>query len=145
MFANLCSFVKGHHVYYEVLPYYVLLEERDRSGPPTTRRGQAGFDVEIYGVNTNDETAASRSNRVYSSSYAELQKMAEMVSYHTNSACHLEVIPFVLDSRNRAKVERMFRIRISRYRDVDHPSCVPEQQALEELENELHALGVGRQ
>src|SRR5689334_17973741 len=99
MFENLCSLVKGHHASYKVLPYYVLLEERDGSGPPRTRKGQAGFDVEIYGVNPNDEMAEPGTNGVYSSSYAELQKIAEMVSYHTNSSCHLEVIPFVLGTR----------------------------------------------
>ncbi len=52
MSDNLRSLIREHHAFYEVLPYYVLLEKRHGSVPATTQRVQAGFDIDIYGMNT---------------------------------------------------------------------------------------------
>jgi hypothetical protein len=145
MSDNLRALIKEHHAFYEVLPYYVLLEERHGSFPAITRRVQAGFDVEIYGVNIRNELALPGPDPHYALGHAELQKIAEKISHHTS--CSLEVIPFpstaVIDSRN-ANVEGMLRIRISHRRGLDQPAGPPEQQALEEVENQLHGLGIAR-
>jgi hypothetical protein len=50
MSDNFHSLIKEHHAFYEVVPYYLLFEERHGSSSARTRRVQAGFDVEIYGV-----------------------------------------------------------------------------------------------
>jgi hypothetical protein len=83
----------------------------------------------------------------YALSYAQLQKIVEEVSHRVDHSCSLEIIPFpstfVLDSRNR-QVEATIRIRISHWRGVDQPAGLPEQHAFEEIENELHGLGITR-
>ncbi len=146
MSDNFRSLVKEHHAFYEVLPYYLLFEERHGSSPAVTRRVQAGFDVEIYGANIKDELVVPGPDPHYALGYAQLQKIVKNVSY--DPSCSLEVIPFpstaILDSRNHAQVEGMLRIRISHWRGLDKPSGLPEQHALEEIENQLHGLGIMR-
>lgn len=147
MSDNLRSLIKEHHTFYEVLPYYVLLEERHGSPSAVTRKVQAGFDVEIYGVNIRDELVMPGPDPHYALGYAQLQKIVEAVSHGVDHSCSLETIPFpstfVLDSRNRT-VEAMIRIRISHWRGLDQPAALPEQHALEEIENQLHGLGITR-
>jgi hypothetical protein len=146
MSYNFRSLIKEHQAFYEVLPYDVLLEERHGSFPAMTRRVQAGFDVDIYGVSVKNELTLPGPDPKYALAYSELQKLAKKLSHDT--PCSLEVIPFpstaVIDIRNHAQVEGMLRIRISHWRGLDQPAGPPEQHALEEVENRLHGLGVAR-
>lgn len=145
---NIRSLVKEYRAFYEVLPYYILLDERHGSVPATTRRVQAGFDVEIYGVRTEDNKMAMPPHREYALGYAELQRIAESVSHSAGDSCSLEVIAFpssiVLDVRDHAKVEARLRIRISHRGSLDQPAGLPEQRALEEIEKQLKSLGLAR-
>ena len=50
--------VKEHHAFYEVSPDYVELEERPVGLPAKTRRVQAGFNVDVYGIRTEDNEPA---------------------------------------------------------------------------------------
>jgi hypothetical protein len=69
------SLIKEHHAFYEVLPYYVVLEERHGSLPATTRRVQAGFDIDIYGERIkNDEPSWTPPPEKYGLACAELRK-----------------------------------------------------------------------
>jgi hypothetical protein len=135
-------------MFYEVSPYYVLLEERHGSCPGMSRRVHAGFDVEIYGANVRNELAVRGPDPVYGLGCAELQKVSDKVSSHTSGSCLLEFIPapsiVVIDTRSQAKVEATFRIRISHCRGLDQPAGPKEQHVLEEIENELHGLGITR-
>ena len=146
MSDNLRSLAKEHHAFYEVLPHYVVLEERH--GSSAASRVQAGFDVEIYAANIKNDLALPGPDPNYAFGSAELQKVAESISHQATGSCSLEVISFpstvVVDSQNDAKVEAMFRIRISHCRGLDQPAGPPEQHALEEVENQLHKLGVAR-
>jgi hypothetical protein len=146
MSDKLRSLIKEHHAFYEVLPYYISVEEGHGSPSATTRRIQAGIDIDIYGVNLENELPSPGANPDYALGYAELQRIAEQVSHH--SSCSLEVIPVastaVVDCRNHAQVEGMLRIRISHWRGLDQPAGPPEQQALEAFEHHLHGLGVVR-
>ena len=47
-----------YHAFYEVSPYYVLLDERPVGLPATTRTVQAGFHVDVYGIRTEDTEPA---------------------------------------------------------------------------------------
>jgi hypothetical protein len=147
MSNNVESLVKEHHVFYEVLPYDVLLEERHGSVPPTTRRVQAGFDIDVYGVRTEDDKLAIPSPHEYALGYAELRKVAQNVSLALSGCCLIEVITFpstaFLDSRDYARVEGMLRIRISR-RGLDQPAGPEEERALKEVEKQLKNLGIVR-
>ena len=147
MSDNIRSVVKERHACFEVLPYFVLLEERHGSLPATTRRVQAGFDVDIYGARTEDNKLLKPESHEYSVSYTALQKIAENVSQLTSDSCSLEAIPFpstvVLDVHDH-KVEGMLRIRISHFRGLEQPASLPEQRALDEIEKQLNSLGVAR-
>jgi len=148
MSENIRRLAKEHHAFYEVLPYCVVVDEKHGSLSARTRRTQAGFDVDIYGVNINNELAPPGADPAYALACAELQKIAEKVSHHIGEPCAIEVISspstVALDARNHAKVEAMLRIRISHLRALDQPFGLPEQRALGEIENELRTLGVDR-
>ena len=140
------SLAQEHHAFYEVSPYYVLLDERPVGLPATTRSVQAGFNVDVYGVRTEDNEPAMPPPQEYALGYAELQKLAERVSQHATDSCSLEVIPFpstaIIDSRNHGQVEAMIRIQISHERGLNQPAGSPEKCALEEVERELKSLGI---
>jgi hypothetical protein len=142
------SLAQEYHAFYEVSPYYVLLDERPLGRPATTRRVQAGFHVDVYGVRQEDNEPAMPPPHDYAVGYAELQEIAERASQHATDSCSLEVIPFpstaIIDSRNRGQVEAMIRIQISHGRGLDQPAGLPEQRALEEVERELESLGIAR-
>ena len=146
MADNINSLVKEHLAFYEVSPYYVLLDERPVGLPATTRTVQAGFNVDVYGVRTEDTEPAMPPPHEYALAYAELQKLAESVSQHASDSCSLEVIPFfstaIIDSRNHGQVEAIIRIQISHGRGISQRAGLPEQRALEEVERELKSLGI---
>ena len=145
MSDDIRSLIKEHHAFYEVLPYYVVLEERPVGRPATTRRVQAGFDIDIHGERTKDDTSWTPPPEKYGLGYAELQRIAETVSQHATGSCSLEVIPapstVVFDTRDHGKMEATFRLRISHGRGLDQPAGLPEQGALEEVAKELESLG----
>ncbi len=140
------SLAQEHHALYEVSPYYVLLDERPVGLPATTRSVQAGFNVDVYGVRTEDHEPAMPPPQEYSFGCAELQKLAEKISQHASDSCSLEVIPFIstaiIDSRNHGQVEAMIRIRISHERGLNQSAGPAEQRALQEVERELKSLGI---
>jgi hypothetical protein len=143
------SLVKEHHAFYEVIPYYVLLDEKHGSLPATNARIQAGFDVDIYGVNPDQELTPPGADLDYALGYAELQKIVEKVSNDTSGCCSLELIPFpsriVVGGRTHAEVQGMLRIRISPRRGLDRAAAgLAEEQALKELERQLHQGGLAR-
>lgn len=148
MVDNICSLVQEHHAFYDVSPYYVLLDERPVGSPATTRTVQAGFNVDVYAVRTEDTEPAMPPPHEYALAYAELQKLADRVSLHASDFCSLEVIPFfstaIIDSRNHGQVEALIRIQIAHGRGLNLPAGLPEQRALQEVERELNSLGFAR-
>ena len=126
MADNFSSLIKEYHAFYEVSPYYVLLDERPVGLPATTRTVQAGFNVDVYGVRTEDTEPAMPPPQEYALGYAELQKLAQKVSQHASDSCSLEVIPFsstaIIDSRARGQVEAMIRVQISHGRGLNQPA-----------------------
>ena len=146
MSDNFPSLIKQYHAFYEVSPYYIVLEERPVGLPATTRRVQAGFNVDVYGVRPEDNEPMMPPPHDYALGYAELQKLAERVSQHASDSCSLEVIPFsstaIIDSRSHGQVEAMIRIQISHARGLNQPAGLPEQRALQEVERELKSLGI---
>jgi hypothetical protein len=147
MSDNFTSLIKEHHAFYEVLPYYLVLQETHGSVPPNSRRVQAGFDVDVYGVNIKDDLEFPEGVPDYVLGYTFLQRIADEISHGTSGSCFLEVIPFpskiVFDNRNQA-LEGMLRIRISHRRGLDQPAGEPEQHALEQFEKQLHNRGLAR-
>ena len=143
------TLVKEHHAFYEVSPYYITIEEKHGTPAARTRTIQAGFEVDIFGVNPKDAgMIPAGSDPDYVLSQTELQEIANGISQHTRGSCSFEVIPFpsrmVLGGPGHAQVEGMLRIRISHSQGLDQPAALPEQQALQELEEQLHNVGLPR-
>jgi hypothetical protein len=136
--------IEEHHVYYEVLPYYVVIEERHGSPSATTRRIQAGFDVDIYGGGIKNDPPWQSNN--YQVGMEELKKVAEAVSHHSNESCSIEVIAscsdIVFDSGSDFQPQAMLRIRVSHYRGLDQAAGPAEEEALQQVERQLHDLGI---
>jgi hypothetical protein len=159
MSDNFRSLIKKYRAFYEVSPYYVVAEEKH--GSPTdksTRRIQAGFDVDVYGVNINNTLAVPGPDPEYRLGYDELRKIAQdILQHHANDFSSIDVISFpegaILNTRNqakgqasgRAKVNARLRIRISHRRGLEQPAGRPEEQLLKEVEKQLQGLGLTRQ
>jgi len=145
MSENVEELTQQHHAFYEVSPYYVVLEESHGKPTSSTRRIQAGFDVDVYGARTNGEPEPSPD---YAQGYAALQRVAETTKHQATDSCSVEAIAFPstvrLDTQNHLQEEAILRIRISHYRGMDQPAGPPEQRALDEIEKRLQSLGVAR-
>ena len=143
MSENVCQVIQQRHAFYGVSPYYVVREERPNGAPATTRRIQAGFDIDVYGIKASLEPKPSSD---YVLAYRALQEMVETVLLHTSDHSSIEVIPFfstvILDTRRHLQPEDMLRIRITHTRGLDQPAGASEERALKEIEEQLNVLGV---
>ena len=131
--------VEQTHARYEVLPYYIVQE--DPHG--TTKKIQAGFDVEVYGVKPSH---VRHPGRDYVLGYVALEKLVGTILPDTGESCSVEVIPFpstlVLNPKVQFQEEGMLRIRI-RHKGLQ-PAGEPEEQALKEIKERLHDLGLSQ-
>ena len=147
MSKDIRQVIEKHRPFYEVEPYYVLLEEGHGTAAVKTRRIQAGFDVNVYGMKTSDDPGLPGLSPSYAVACASLLELTKTIQSHATDACSIEVIPFgstaVLDTKSHLQPQAMLRIRISHERGLDQPAGKPEQHALEEVEKELRHLGVG--
>jgi hypothetical protein len=147
MFESLRTVIEEHHAFYEVLPYYIMVDAANGGLSLTTRRVHAGFDVDIYGESPKKELLIPGPDPDYTLGYFELQKIAEELSRRATDSCSLEVLDFpatVFFDLRRHAPEALLRIRISHCRGLHEPAGLPEQRALEELEKGLKSLGVAR-
>ena len=147
MAETLTALVQEHHAFYEVLPYYLMVDDTNGGLSPTTRRVHAGFDVDIYGESTGEKLVIPGPDPAYTLGYSELQKISEELSRHATDSCSLEVLEFpatVFFDLRRHAPEALLRIRISHCRGLNEPAGLPEQRALEELQKELKSLDVAR-
>ena len=144
MSENFRQLIQEHRPFYEVLPYNVVIEDAHGKAACTTRRIQAGFDIDIYGLKTSDGPDLSAD---YGHAYAILRKIVEEISSHTTNSCSIEVFSFgstvFLDTRDGLRPEAMIRIRITHAGNLAQPVELPEQHVLEEVEDQLRDLGIG--
>ena len=144
MTGDIRSVLQEHHAFYEVSPFYVAHRFNGRCAGDMV---QGGFNVDVYGIRTEDDEAAAPPPEEYGLGWATLLELADKVGAHTPGSCCLDVIPLpsiaIIDGRDGA-VEAMIRLRISHSRGPDEPAGVTEQRALEEIEQELESLGVRR-
>ena len=135
--------IKRREAFYEVLPYHVVVEERLPGHAVTTRRIQAGFDIDVYGNIAFSELGPSPDREL---GYAALQGIASAIADQSSDSCSIEVVLFdstlVLDSRRKFQPEGMLRIRITHSRGLDQPSGVTEESALKAILRQLDELGV---
>ena len=146
MSNDLRTLINEHHAFYEVSTYHVVLNENPGHLPAKTRTIQAGFDVDIFGMNTEKEGLLPGAD--YAFGCAEAQTLADEVARQTNHCCSFQVIPFAdrvtFGGPSHTELQAMVRIRISHRGGIEQPSGPPEEQALRELENQLKQLGISR-
>ena len=137
MSENIHELVEQTHARYEVLPYYVIQEEPHGS----TKRIQAGFDIEVYGIKPSHEQHPGPG---YVIGYLALENLVETILPETGEACSVEVISFpstvILDTRAQFQEEGMLRIRVA-HKGLT-PSGEQEEHALKKIKERLHDLGL---
>jgi hypothetical protein len=142
--ATVREIIKRREAFYEVLPYFILYEERLPGRAVTTRRIHAGFNVDVYGNVAASELGGSPDGAL---SYAVLRDIAETVASHSIDSCSIEVILFnstlILDSRRKFQPEGLMRIRITHSRGLDQPAGEPEESVLKATLAQLDDLGIG--
>lgn len=145
MSENIHELIEQHHAFYQVLPYYIMVqimvqEERTHA---TTKRIQAGFDIDVYGIKPSHEQHPGRD---YVLGYVALEKLVETILPHTGESCSVEVIRFpstvVFDPKRQFQEEGMLRIRITH--KALQPAGKPEERALKEIKDRLHDLGLSQ-
>src|SRR5215469_2578301 len=139
MSADVRALVQEHHAFYEVSPYCLVLTENPGGLSSRTRTIQAGFDVDIFGVNTSSERMEPGPD--YARGYAALLMIANEISHNATDSCSVAVIAFpdrvYFGGSSHSEPEGMLRVRISHHRGLDQPHGRPEEQALKDLENHL--------
>lgn len=142
MSTNIHQVIEQHDVYYEVLPYYEIVEERKPGTAPTTRKIQAGFDINVYGIKADYELTAGLDYALFQ---AALQNLVETALPQISEDYSVEVIPFpstIIASRKRGfQNEGMLRIRIMHI-GMGQPAGAPEERALAKIKLGLHDLGL---
>ena len=145
MSENIHELIEQHHAFNQVLPYYIMVqimvqEERTHA---TTKRIQAGFDIDVYGIKPSHEQHPGRD---YVLGYVALEKLVETILPHTGESCSVEVIRFpstvVFDPKRQFQEEGMLRIRITH--KALQPAGKPEERALKEIKDRLHDLGLSQ-
>lgn len=145
MSENIHELIEQHHAFYQVLPYYIMVqimvqEERTHA---TTKRIQAGFDIDVYGIKPSHEQHPGRD---YVLGYVALEKLVETILPQTGESCSVEVIRFpstvVFDPKKQFQEEGMLRIRIT-HKGLQ-PAGKPEERALKEIKERLHDLGLSQ-
>jgi hypothetical protein len=143
MSESIQELIERHHPFYEVSPYYIALEKRERGKVVAKRQIQAGFDIDVYGDNVEGEWMPGGD---YAQAYAIAKKMVEAILPISSESCHVEIIPFpatvFLDRKRRLLPQGMLRIRISHGRGLEQPAGPSEERALNEIQEQLHAIGL---
>jgi hypothetical protein len=141
--GNIREFIERHLVSYEVSPHYVVLVDRPAGARPTSRRIQAGFDIDVYGIKTSPDSPPPPE---YELAFEMLRRAAETTLANTDDSCSIEVIPYastaILDPRMHFQALGMLRITITHSRGLDQPAGAAEQHALKEMEERLKSFGV---
>ena len=135
--------IEVRHVFYEVSPYYVMVDYPPVENGPAARMVMAGFDIDVFGLKASDESQPSVD---YELLHLTLQEVRARVAPRTTDACYLEVIPydssFYFDAKHNFREETLLRIRIAHQRGLDRPANKAEEAALQNLEVELRQLGI---
>jgi hypothetical protein len=148
MSDDIRSLALEHQAFYEVLPYYLVLDESRGRSPAATRRVHAGYDVDVIGTRTDATQPILPPPDKYALACSELQRMATQVSRDLAASCSVEVIAFpataVVDPKAQGRVGGLLRVRIAHCGALDEPAGLPERRALEAVEEQLTRFGIAR-
>lgn len=144
--GDLHTLIGRHRVFYEVWPYYVLLDLRNHGSPAVKRRVQVGYDVDLYGTGASQELRLANGDDQVPLAVDDLKQVAQAVLPNPSDSCAIQVIPFetslVLDTKEHFQPEALLRIRITHCRGLDQPVGPLEERTLQDVEGKLRALGV---
>jgi hypothetical protein len=141
--ADVHEVLERYHVYYEVCPYYVVLDQRPAGAPRIEQKVQAGFDVNLYGALEKEQLPLFRGEgaRLVVNYF---ESVAEDIQSKVGQRCTVEVIPctdsIVLDASRHFQPQAMLQIRISHDRGLDQPVGPSEENALKAIREILHEL-----
>jgi len=140
MSNNIHEVIEQHHAFYEVLPYYIVQEERTHG---TTRTIHARFDIDVYGIKPSHERHPGCD---YVRGYVLLEKLVETILPDPGETCSVEVIAFpstvVLDPKKQFQEQGMLRIRIT-HKGLQ-PAGEAETRALKEIKERLRDLSLSQ-
>jgi hypothetical protein len=137
-----------HHVRYEVSPYFVVLDVRTFGAPPSQRRIQAGFDIDLYGNGFDHGAALSFENGDLRTTLNELYAACRAVVASATESSTIEIIPveetLILNVKRHLEPEALVRIRITNSGGLDQPAGASEEKARAGITHSLESLGVKR-
>jgi hypothetical protein len=149
---NIRALIERHRAFYEVRPYHVVVESRQEDGTRGLRTIQAGFDVDVYGL---EPTGKWQPSEDYGMAYASAQKSVEAIAAQATHTCSIEVIPFAssvfVDTRSQMQRYGILRIRIRDGRGLDKLAELSQKSTvadlsgkseLKEVERLLQDLGI---
>jgi hypothetical protein len=140
--------IEQHHAYYEVSPYYLVINVSAATGAAETRMIQHGFDVDVYGIKTSGDRGLPAISPDYALGSALLQELAMTASSHRTDKCSIKINRFgsteFLDPKDGFEPSARLQVRITHGRGLDQPAGISEQQALEDIEKQLQSLGITR-
>jgi len=146
MAKNVRDLLEEHQTFYEVMPYQIVLEEAHGTPAARIRRIQAGFDVDVYGTKGIEDPALPVLSTGYAPTCASLLELVKTIS--CAGGCFIDVIPFgstvFLNTKNHLDPQAMLRLRITHCRGLEQPAGLPEQRALEEIQEALRNMGVAQ-
>jgi hypothetical protein len=138
------TLIEVRHVFYEVSPYYVMVDGPSADAGSAAQMVKAGFDVDIFESKGSDESQPSAD---YELLYSTLQQVRARVAPRATNDCCLTVIPYdstvYFDPKHGFREETLLRIRITHERGLDQPAGRAEESILQDLEMELQQLGMG--
>lgn len=145
MSENVRESIQRHQAFYEVMPYYVVVDERPLAKRQPPRTVKAGFDIDVYGTKFSDGPQHSAE---YIQAYDTLKNVVATVRPDAIDCCRIEAIPFYstvyFDPRKDFERQVLLRIRITHGRGMDQPLGEPEERALRQVQEQLDGLGLSR-
>ena len=140
---NTQRLVERHKAFYEVSPHQTVLTEPTSGTTSRCRRFQTGFDIDVYGTRSGNESDRSLE---YELGYRILQQIADAVLAEVDESCDIEAIPFrsstILETKNNFGALAIIRITIANRRD--EPLGRAEREGLHAIEEQLKRLGLRR-
>jgi len=144
VFGGVCQLMNQHQAYYEVSPYYYVMEERTAGTAASNRRFLTGFDIDVYGTMKSLDIRSSHEYQLVSE---QLTRVTKTIASHAGDSCSIEVVPFsstaILDTKMHLQPMAMLRVTIRHNRGVAQPVGAAERYALKEVEQQLKHLGLG--
>ncbi|HLJ13978.1 MAG TPA: hypothetical protein VKV15_05735 [Bryobacteraceae bacterium] len=143
---NVREMIQRHHIRYELLPYYILLDVRGEGAPYIKRRVQAGYDVDLYGVGDHGEQRFDIGGAEMHAILEYLNEVAQEILPDLSDSCFVEITPFetslTVDPRHQFQAHACLRLRVMHLGALDRQAGRAEEKALEQIRSGLQLLGV---